>query len=379
MKRVIPALVLAISLLLMSSCGSNESSEQVWPHGGLLDMIPMGADTCINTYENADDAFVKFKGDEDKFAKYIDECSKMGFTVDTKLDGHNYDAYNGDGYSVHIVCFTSGSDAPCITVDLYKPRTNDDLHWPAKGAAAKLPKPNKEKGKVSLDEADEFRAYVGEMSNEDFASYVDRCMGMGFVIDYTRRDDYFSAKDERGNELLLRYVGFQTMYIDLTLHDGSSNSADEENSNSNNGDSSAEKKESESNSSKNSEKSKDSSSDSSGKAKSGSSSSSSSSADGKSSSESGEGITESKAEAYAIKELYSQLNSMAEIYTNLDPGSCKYKIGTIERSKILDQWEVNGTVYYVDKYGSVMKAVGGYSQSFTVYVSDSGSTTCNGF
>lgn len=56
-------------------------------------MVPVGAGTCLDTFENADDAYASFKGDEEGFKSYLDECSQMGFTVDTKLNGHNYDAY----------------------------------------------------------------------------------------------------------------------------------------------------------------------------------------------------------------------------------------------------------------------------------------------
>ena len=110
-------------------------------------MIPVGADTCLNSYENKDDAYVKFKGDKTRFEAYLEECSQIGFTVDTELNGNNYDAYNKDGYRVHIVCFTSEEKDPFITVNIDKPKTNGDLRWPTQGAATILPDPKKNEGK----------------------------------------------------------------------------------------------------------------------------------------------------------------------------------------------------------------------------------------
>ena len=124
---------------------------------------------------------------------------------------------------------------------------------------------------------------------------------------------------------------------------------------------------------------KDSSTKSNSGNKSSSNSSSKSSSSSSSSSSSNGKMARDEVEKNAVQELYLQLTKLSDIYTNLDPGSCKYKIGTVEWNNILDQWEVNGTVRYVDKYGSAMKCTGGYSKSFTVYVSDSGITSCNSF
>lgn len=373
MKRI--AIMLAFLLLMafcLFGCGSSESSasssqsETGWPQGGLFDMIPVGADTCLNSYENKDDAYVKFKGDKTRFEAYMGECSQMGFTVDTELNGNNYDAYNEDGYHVHIVCFTSEEKNPFITVNIDKPKTNGDLRWPSQGAATLLPDPKKTKGSISTDSNTAFRAYVGEMSREEYEAYVDQCMKKGFTVDYYRGSSgNFDAEDSKGNKLNLRYEGFQTMYVDLTLKKDSSDSE------SSGGSSPKDSNKSATSGSEKSSDSKSNSGNSNGASKSSGNSSSSSSSSGK--------ITEDEAKKSAVQELYLQLTKLADVYTNLDPGSCKYKIGTVEWNNILDQWEVNGTVRYVDKYGSAMKCTGGYTKSFTVYVSESGITSCNSF
>lgn len=376
MKRTV---LLAVSLLLMAfclfGCSSGSSSvsssqnEVEWPQGGLFDMIPVGAETCFNSYENQDDAHVSFKGDKDRFKAYLDECSQMGFTVDTKLNGSNYDAYNEDGYSVHIVCFSSGEKDPYITVDIDKPKTNSDLRWPTQGAASMLPDPKKAKGSISADSNKAFQAYVGEMSREEYDAYVDQCMNKGFTVDYQRgADGNFNAEDSKGNKLYLRYEGFKTMYIDLSLKESLSDSSSNSDSATSDSAKSATSSSEKDSSTKSDSGNKSSSNSSS---KSSSSSSSSSSPNGK--------MARDEVEKNAVQELYLQLTKLSDIYTNLDPGSCKYKIGTVEWNSILDQWEVNGTVRYVDKYGSAMKCTGGYSKSFTVYVSDSGITSCNSF
>lgn len=204
------------------------------------------------------------------------------------------------------------------------------------------------------------------MSREEYEAYVDQCMKKGFTVDYYRGSSgNFDAEDSKGNKLNLRYEGFQTMYVDLTLKKDSSDSE------SSGGSSPKDSNKSATSGSEKSSDSKSNSGNGDGASKSSGNSSSSSSSSGK--------ITEDEAKKSAVQELYLQLTKLADVYTNLDPGSCKYKIGTVEWNNILDQWEVNGTVRYVDKYGSAMKCTGGYTKSFTVYVSESGITSCNSF
>lgn len=346
--------LLLMTVLCLCACNHSESADGgAWPQGGLLDMVPVGAGTCLDTFENADDAYVSFKGDEERFKSYLDECSQMGFTVDTKLNGHNYDAYDSEGYSVQIVYFDSGKDAPFVSVHLYRPKASGALNWPTQGSAALLPSPNKAKGSISIDDSEHFTAYVGEMSREEYDAYVEDCMKKGFNVDYSKGESFY-AKDSKGNELALRYEGFQTMYVDLSVASGTSGAAS--------GDVPALKKEESASQKENVSPDSPSRKD-----------------EKTSKSDSGSKLNKDDIEKVAVTELYARLQELAEIYTNLEPGSCKYKIGSIERSSILDEWEVNGTVYYVDKFGSSMKCTGGYSMSFTVYVDDYGNATCNGF
>ena len=150
--------LLLMTVLCLCACNHSESADGgAWPQGGLLDMVPVGAGTCLDTFENADDAYVSFKGDEERFKSYLDECSQMGFTVDTKLNGHNYDAYDSEGYSVQIVYFDSGKDAPFVSVHLYRPKASGALNWPTQGSAALLPSPNKTKAVFRLTIASTLR------------------------------------------------------------------------------------------------------------------------------------------------------------------------------------------------------------------------------
>ena len=92
-------------------------------------------------------------------------------------------------------------------------------------------------------------------------------------------------------------------------------------------------------------------------------------------------LTESQLKSIAVQELYDSLSIKCGRYGswnyNIDPSSCKYSIGSIRRGTTSD-YEVNGICYFYDKYGSLVtkySSSGGYSESFTVKISTTGSAS----
>ena len=93
-------------------------------------------------------------------------------------------------------------------------------------------------------------------------------------------------------------------------------------------------------------------------------------------------LTESQLKSIAVQELYDSLSSKGGRYgswnKDIDPSSCRYSIGSI-RKGTSSAYEVNGVCYFYDKYGSRVTKYGdgsgGYSESFTVKISTSGSAS----
>lgn len=93
-------------------------------------------------------------------------------------------------------------------------------------------------------------------------------------------------------------------------------------------------------------------------------------------------LTESELKAIVIEELYDSLSyniRYGYITWNykIDPSSCRYSTGSIK--KVGSGYEVNGVCYFYDKYGNLVSKYsdgsGGYSESFTVKISSTGSAT----
>ena len=111
------------------------------------------------------------------------------------------------------------------------------------------------------------------------------------------------------------------------------------------------------------------------------SSNSVSSADTSSNSSKPTTLTERELKAIVIEELYDSLSRQRYGYnawnSEIDPSSCRYSIGSTK--KVGYSYEVNGVCYFYDKYGDLVSKYsdgsGGYSESFTVKISSTGSAT----
>lgn len=143
-------------------------------------------------------------------SNYASKCKEKGFTIDSEEDKDDFSAYNSDGYKVSLSLYNSEMS---ITVNV--PRTNEDLVWPTMGLATLLPLPDADKGSISIDSYMQFVAYVGNMSLDDYNAYVDKCIEIGFIVDYSKGKKVFSAHNSDGTSLRLEYEGFNTMSISM--------------------------------------------------------------------------------------------------------------------------------------------------------------------
>lgn len=205
--------VLLISLVFsLGACGLEETF--VWNDVVLGDKLPTPPSDKGDLHTNtAEELWVEISDLSDKqFSDYIESCKANGFTVDIESNSSSFDAYNGEGYKLSLSHYGNSGD---MTIRLEAPMEMSTISWPAGAAGQKLPVPKSTIGKISYEYDDNFFAYIGNTTKEDFAEYVTACSDAGFNVDYSKGDTHYYAYDSEGWSLSLRYVGNNTMSIDI--------------------------------------------------------------------------------------------------------------------------------------------------------------------
>ena len=150
--------------------------------------------------------------DKESYERYISECEEKGFVVDAEKNTTSYNAYDSEGYKLHL---SYDKDDKYIFITLETPIKMTSLSWPTSGIATKLPVPKSLMGKFATNSSDTFSVYICETSLEDFNAYVDECIANGFDVDYSRYDQSYYAEDKDGADLTITFEGNEIMYISI--------------------------------------------------------------------------------------------------------------------------------------------------------------------
>lgn len=145
---------------------------------------------------------------ESEFEAYKKDCKNRGFTIDCESTGSLFDAFNEDGYNIRITYYSSEMH---ITV-------SDDLEmrtivWPSSEVADLLPKPKSDYGNISSSSDTCLIIYIGNMTVDDYAEYVNKCIKKGFTKDMSQTDDHYHADNADGYHVMVEYRGFNTVFI----------------------------------------------------------------------------------------------------------------------------------------------------------------------
>lgn len=89
------------------------------------------------------------------------------------------------------------------------------IEWPTSDVASKIPVPKSNIGRIEYDSSSSLTVYISKTSKKDYDKYVEECKKAGFVVDYTRSDDYYSASDKEGYDLSLMYEENNVMRISI--------------------------------------------------------------------------------------------------------------------------------------------------------------------
>lgn len=218
--------VFSFSGCLSSKDSSSSSSEKdssstktyeklEWPSSGLASMLPKPSFKygAIDSY--GDDYFwVTFnKATEKEYNDYVEECKKHGFTYDSSGHDTSYYAYTNEGYSLSL--YYDETDAE-ISLHLSSPEEYAEFSWPSSSLASLIPESTSHVGYVFENTEEEVSIEVAETTLEEMGEYINKCIEMGFNVDYYKTDDYFQANDVNGNSLMITKGGFKEMYIEIT-------------------------------------------------------------------------------------------------------------------------------------------------------------------
>ena len=147
---------------------------------------------------------------ESEFEAYKKECKNRGFTIDCENTGLLFDAFNEDGYNIRIIYYSSSSEMYITVSDDLEMRT---IVWPNSEVADLLPKPKSDYGNISYSSDTCLIIYIGNMTMDDYAEYVDECIQKGFAKNMSQTDDHYHADNADGYHVLVEYRGFNTVFI----------------------------------------------------------------------------------------------------------------------------------------------------------------------
>lgn len=229
LKFILIALAVIVVLGIgVSRCSEGQELEE-WPTGAMAQMIPSMNHKCSSVYDFDDSLSINTEDGVSKqeFDAYVSECKERGFDIVAEEENESFEAFNQDGYK--LTC-TYHSSSKSVSIDLEEPKAAGTLQWPKSGPATLLPNPEKSKGNVDVDSSSQLHAYVGNMSKAEYQDYVDKCIDLGFDVDYSKSNTYFEAEDKNGNSLSLTYEESGVMEISLDVKDKAAakkNTADE--------------------------------------------------------------------------------------------------------------------------------------------------------
>lgn len=130
--------------------------------------------------------------------------------------------------AVAIVCLVLGfatrgctgahsSDSATSTYQDYSVTSEfHDIKWPNSELVKQIPEPESKYGKIQSESTKGFFVYIGQTDIDQYEKYVEACQEKGFTVDYSKGETYFTAKNEAGYSLSLRYDAEESyMTIDL--------------------------------------------------------------------------------------------------------------------------------------------------------------------
>jgi conserved uncharacterized protein len=217
LKIILAIVAFVLIVPILGNIGSkNNNYENInWNSIVMKKVLPKPSGNKGKIYSNSEEHLSIYIVDSsvNDFNKYLEECKKKGFTLESKIDNDSYDAFNKNGYKLRI-SYSEYSKEYSITVNAPKKMTKNV--WPNSTLSNMLPKPDSIDGLVQNDSANNFTYYAGNTTIEQFKLYVEKVKAAGFIIDYSNAGNTYSAKNQNAYKVLVAYEGGNTMKIELS-------------------------------------------------------------------------------------------------------------------------------------------------------------------
>lgn len=217
LKIILAIVAFVLIVPILGNIGSkNNNYENInWNSIVMKKVLPKPSGNKGKIYSNSEEHLSIYIVDSsvNDFNKYLEECKKKGFTLESKIDNDSYDAFNKNGYKLRI-SYSEYSKEYSITVNAPKKMTKNV--WPNSTLSNMLLKPDSIDGLVQNDSANNFTYYAGNTTIEQFKLYVEKVKAAGFIIDYSNAGNTYSAKNQNAYKVLVAYEGGNTMKIELS-------------------------------------------------------------------------------------------------------------------------------------------------------------------
>ncbi len=208
-------ILLAVVLILIVALSLSGRGEKIqWSDVVLGAILPEPPANRGEVHDNsAEELWLDINNLSDKeYADYIERCKEDGFTVDAETTSYSYDAYDAEGYKLHLYYYSSEQE---LMIQLNAPMEMAAIQWPTSTAGNQLPIPKSTIGKFSYEYDDNFFVYIGGTTTNDYNEYVNACSQKGFNVDYSKGHNYYYADNNSGWHISLKYEGNNIMSIDI--------------------------------------------------------------------------------------------------------------------------------------------------------------------
>lgn len=209
---------LIVPFIMLGGGGTTTPKTFEWQKTGLCTMIPEPKSNVgsLKEYSWGKLEVRVLKTTKEDYDEYKQACIEKGFINEVSDSLSDYKVYNNEGYGVTL-SYNKSNERMDITVET--PKAIGEYKWPKSTIANLIPQYESKVGKISTDSSSRFQIYIGDVSMEDFNSYIDKCAESGFDVDYERHEKSYRAKNKDGYDLYIYYEDYRTMQISISEPD----------------------------------------------------------------------------------------------------------------------------------------------------------------
>lgn len=218
--RLVIGIVLAgILLFSLITCDAFKGEKIDWANIRLGSVLPEPQSNRMEVWSNSSkDLDVEiYNISNNEYYEYVRWCEEdKGFNIDVENYNTSFSAYNYDGYYLSLY-YTDYNEKLKIRVNT--PREMSNFSLPEYALDAGLPCPKSQLGCYNWKNEDEFFLYVGNTTQEELTEYKEKCLDAGFKYDIYEYSTNYSAVNEQGYKVTLRYEGYYTISIKFACPD----------------------------------------------------------------------------------------------------------------------------------------------------------------